>query len=229
MKTINYLCHTFVPDLIKNEAIAIDCGANCGGFARWLSQNSSCEIYAFEPDPRLFPNLPKLDRVEYLQLAVDGKSGAIELGLGDQVCSSVVYRESSQQASVSVKSICLNDFCKARGISRIGFIKMDIEGAEISVLDSMSDELLRNTKQMTVEFHDFLDANDLPKIAKTVQRIKDLDFYFLRLSRHTWGDCIFINKRLVPMTFLDRIKLVLLAKYLPGLQRLLARVLGKKN
>ena len=229
MKTINYLCHTFVPALIKDETVAIDCGANHGDFARWLAENSSCQVYSFEPDPRLFPNLPKLERVEFLQMAVDGKSGTIELGLGEQVCSSVVYRENRHQASVSVKSISLNDFCKERGIIRIGFIKMDIEGAEISVLDSMSDELLRNTKQMTVEFHDFLDENDLPKIAKTVQRIKDLDFYFLRLSRHTWGDCIFINKRLVKLTFLDRVKLFLFAKYLPGIQRILARVMGKGN
>ena len=78
----NILCHSFSSDLLQEAKVAFDCGSNKGEFAQWLSENTSAEIHSFEPDPNLYPLLPKLDRVTYHEAAVSGKDGVVELAVG---------------------------------------------------------------------------------------------------------------------------------------------------
>jgi FkbM family methyltransferase len=229
MKIVNYLGHTFVPSFFSAGGIAIDCGSNHGGFARFLSEESQLVVHSFEADPRLFARLPKLPRVNFCEFAIAGESGTIELGLGDEHCSSVVYRENAKQNTVTVPAISLDEYCEKHAISVIDIIKMDIEGAELDVLESISEKILQNTKQITVEFHDFLNAADLPRIEQIVARMKSAGFYFLKVSKHTWGDCLFLNQRLLKVNASTKFSLALRGKYLPGLGRVLNRLLKRKQ
>jgi FkbM family methyltransferase len=225
MKILNLLCHSFVPSIAIQAKIAVDAGANEGGFSKWLNENTQAQIFAFEPDPRLFGKLPKLSRVEWIEKAIDGESGSFELRLGEATCSSAVYSESSSQSSVEVRKTSLDDFCNERGITEIDFIKIDIEGAELSLLEKTSDRLLRNTTQITVEFHDFLRAEDLPQIKAVVARLRSLGFYFVRFSFNTWGDCLLINQHRYPITFLDKLRINIFGKYIPGGMRLIKKAI----
>jgi FkbM family methyltransferase len=42
------------------------------------------------------------------------------------------------------------------GVAEIEVLKLDIEGAELEVIDSLSDDFFHNVGQLTIEFHDFL-------------------------------------------------------------------------
>lgn len=228
MKIVNYLGHTFVPSFFSAGGIAIDCGSNHGGFARYLSDESELVVHSFEADPRLFARLPNLPRVHFCEFAVAGESGTIELGLGDEHCSSVVYRENAAQNTVTVPAISLDEYCGKNAITGVDLIKMDIEGAELDVLESISERLLKQTKQITVEFHDFLNVADLPRIKRVVDRLKSLGFYFLKVSKHTWGDCLFLNQRLLNVKASTKLSLAMRGKYIPGMGRVLNRLLNRK-
>jgi FkbM family methyltransferase len=225
MRVANLHCHSFLPELASRAEIAFDCGANHGDFARWLSGNTTARIYSFEPDPRLYAALPVLPRVTYFPLAIDGSSGFTTLALGDNTCSSMVYKN-SDQAEVQVATTSLDDFCTAQGIDRIDFLKLDIEGAELSTLENMRERLLRSIAQITVEFHDFFSPADVPRIRAVVQRLRDLDFYFFCFSHYSWGDCLFLNKHQVDMGLFRRAGLLAAGKYLPGAARFVRRKLG---
>lgn len=223
IRIINHLAHSFAPDLLKEAEIALDCGANRGEFSRWLSEHSTAQVHSFEPDSRLFSKLPSLPRVTFHPLAVDGESGEFELALGESNCSSAVYREREKQEVIQVRKTSLDDFCSAHGIRRIDFLKLDIEGAELSVLERTSDSLLLGTIQITVEFHDFLRKGDIPRIAGIFGRMKRLGFYGVRFSHFSWGDCLFLNKRYVSLSVVDRIGIHLFARILPGFRRFMKR------
>lgn len=226
MKIENLHCHSFIEELARQSTIAFDCGANNGDFAKWLSENTHAAIYSFEPDPRCFKRLPKLDRVHWEEIAIDGESGELELGLGSNACSSGVYRESNSQETILVKKITLDEYCLKNDIKTIDFLKIDIEGAELSVLENISEELLSSITQITVEFHDFIEKGDLPRIRQVVQRLRTQGFFFIRFSWNTWGDCLFLNQRKVPLSMAQKMKMFF-SKYLSGAQRMGRRMLKR--
>lgn len=223
MRLLNHLAHTIAPDLLLDAKLCLDCGANHGAFARWLSENTSSTIHAFEPDPGLYAKLPALDRVVYHNLAIDGESGFADLAIGVSNCSSLVYRESDSQSTVQVGKISLDDFCESHQIGLIDFIKLDIEGAEIPLLERTSATRLQSVKQISVEFHDFINHQDIPRIRGVFKRLTCLGFYAIRFSFFTWGDCLFINQKFFRLSYLHKIDMQISGKFAPGIRRFVQR------
>ena len=78
----------------------------------------------------------------------------------------------------------------------IEVLKLDIEGAELAVIDSLSDDLICRIGQITVEFHDFLGYYSTDEVVARVDRMVALGFRELFWSevRNT-GDVLLVNKR----------------------------------
>ncbi|MFM7470876.1 MAG: FkbM family methyltransferase [Nodosilinea sp.] len=225
MKIHNESGHSFIYELAQDAKVAFDCGANRGAFSRWLHDNTNAMIYGFEPDPRLFPDLPVMDRVEFVAKAVDGVEGELELALGETRCSSAIYRESDTQQIEIVPKISLEKFCEERGIHNIDFLKLDVEGAELSILENASDDFLQKITQITVEFHDFLNKSDIPRIEQISARLVKSGFWCCRFTVHTWGDCLFINERHFSLGRIEKMRLILFGKYFQGVGRIVSRLL----
>ena len=92
------------------------------------------------------------------------------------------------------------------------------------MFEGVSDAFLKNINQITIEFHDFLDINDVPKIKDIFDRMRSLGFFCVRFSHHTWGDCLFINKNCYALTMLDQIYIAYIFKYKSGLARIYKKV-----
>lgn len=213
------LCgHTFVMDFLGEASVVLDCGANHGAFSVELARKHRARVYGFEPDPRLFPRLPEVANASFFNLAVSGTGGDMILNLGEGNCSSARFSEGAGQASVTVGATTLDAFCNEKSLRAIDLLKLDIEGAEIDVLESLPQGLLAATGQITVEFHDFLDASELPRIRRVIRRMRESGFYFIRFSHHDYSDCLFINAGLHPLTAGQKAGL-LLEKYYRGVMR----------
>ncbi|SRR5258706_854187 len=228
MKVVRVCEHSFLPGAIASSDVVFDCGANRGDFSSWCSDNLDCQVYSFEPDPRLFSQLPSLRNVEFVECAISSNEAGLSLALGSERCSSGIYRESPTQPTVSVPSVSLPQFCSKRNLTSatIGLLKIDIEGAELDVLDHLPQNFLARTRQITVEFHDFLDISQIPRIRAVVGRLQACGFYAIRFSRHTWGDCLFLNRRMVAVSLPSVAKLILYDKYFAGVKRVLRRRFG---
>jgi hypothetical protein len=72
-------------------------------------------------------------------------------------------------------------------------LKVDIEGAEISVFESLSDSELLSFRQITVEFHEFLDDSLKYATYKTISRIRRLGFKMIVTSTEKFSEVLFLR------------------------------------
>lgn len=137
----NYYQHFYK---VKNEDIVIDAGANCGHlsvfFSKLVGQNG--KVFAFEPDKfninRIKHNMslnPDLtDNIVIQDLLLWDKNELIDFYEAGTVGSSAVWMPDKEHC-VKKQAVTIDDWVKDNVITKLDFIKMDIEGAEIEALD----------------------------------------------------------------------------------------------
>jgi FkbM family methyltransferase len=128
------------------DFVAIDAGANVGSWTaefRKLARGAG-RVYAFEPQPQAAAKIRGLnvDGCEVLEMALGSKEGTLPFyaaGPADTMGSLFdrhdTYAANRRQDRFDVKVIRLDDFVAANSITRIDFMKMDLEGAELEALN----------------------------------------------------------------------------------------------
>lgn len=129
-------------DLPPNSYI-LDCGANIGLSAIYLkSICPTATIESFEPDSQNFELLKKnvessnLTNVHLHKKAVWNENTTLKF-VNDGSLSSRVDMSSSNNETIGVEAVRLRDFMT----KTIDFLKIDIEGAEYTVLKDIEDKL----------------------------------------------------------------------------------------
>jgi len=134
---------------VKPGMVTFDIGANLGYFTLLLARLAGPHgrVYAFEPNPamqgRLAENIllnPGLDdgRIKLETVALGAQAGEADFfcpvqghdgagGLKDT-------RRAPLQKVIKVRVTALDEFVSARGVEKLDFIKMDVEGGELDVL-----------------------------------------------------------------------------------------------
>jgi FkbM family methyltransferase len=170
---------TAITAMLKPGDLAADCGANMGVVTERLAATGA-SVVAFEPDPFAFKTLEQkfanASNVMLVNAAVGVGSGTVRLmradNFGDNpegasVKSTILDggRRIDAENAVEVPLIdfpsWVADQVKARG--EIAFIKMDIEGAELDILEKMdSEQLFVNVRCLVAETHErkFKDLRD---------------------------------------------------------------------
>jgi len=180
-----YISYVKLYALIKQDlsnTIILDCGANQGSISA-LFARTGAQIFAFEPDPLAFSVLEKkflqYPMVECVQKAVWINEGTINLYLHmsqegknvDFTVSSSIIKEKvnvCESNAVEVATINLLEFIR-QSDTRISVLKMDIEGAEVELLNKIFDENLhQKIDLMLVETHE----NKIPAHVKPIQELK---------------------------------------------------------
>lgn len=203
--------------------VVVDLGMNKGEFSDWIIRNTDARCVGVEPVPELFRSLPRSDRIEPEQAAVGARSGRQSLYVPRDTCASLasagLTREGDQ---VEVEVMTLAALMRAHRIEWIDLLKIDIEGAEIELLEGLDKATLGRIGQMTVEFHDFVRPSDRPRVAQVVARIRDSGFYVLNFGQRNFTDVMCLNRAAFDVNLGLRARLVT-AKYARGARRLMAR------
>ena len=80
----------------------------------------------------------------------------------------------------------------------VDLLKMDIEGAEVAALNSLSTETLKRIKQITLEFHDFMFQSQKRDVANICNLLQQQGFYFYDFSLdEDRRDVLLIRKELI--------------------------------
>ena len=153
-----------IPRLVKPGDIACDIGANVGVYTVLLSRlcGRSGRVWAFEPVPDTYWRLRetlalnRCDNVAPVQAAIADTDGTARMNLFKPQFSewntlgkpSMLTRDGrrvSPGESVQVPSHTLDQFCDEHRIERIHFLKVDVEGFELSVFRG-AETLLREQR-----------------------------------------------------------------------------------
>jgi FkbM family methyltransferase len=212
-----------LPWLICRDGVVFDFGVYDGGFSRRVAPLCK-RVVGFEPDPSWQGKLSLPDNVRVMPQALAVQAGTLRLHVNRKMCSSLHYAD-VDAAGIEVAAISLEQALALEPSERVELVKMDIEGEEVEVLNGASQRLFDRIVQMSVEFHDFIDPSSLPGIRATIARIEGYGFLALKFSWRSYGDVLFVNRRLAPISLLDRIYLVGFHKYARGIARVAGRLM----
>lgn len=152
--------------LLKPGDIVYDLGANVGDVTVPLAQTGAT-VHAFEPDPFAFEKIKArvdgMDNVVLHNAAVDAKEGEITLyraqnfddnPMGGSVKSTIVAGGRNINEDDGIKVQLVNFLALLRKQidenGEIALVKMDIEGAELELLEAMLEEDLFDHIRLTV-------------------------------------------------------------------------------
>ncbi|MCB9830864.1 MAG: FkbM family methyltransferase [Planctomycetes bacterium] len=144
----------------------VDAGANIGLASLWFKARCpEARIAAFEPDADNADlarrNLAGHAGCAVHEIALDRVTGRASLHRGDHDAVHSLVDDSAQAGSVEVETRTLADFMASSGESRIDVLKLDVEGAELRVLEGMGDWLDRTTLVIGELHEAFVSAAEL--------------------------------------------------------------------
>ncbi len=218
--------HSLRPRALGADSVVLDLGANRGRFSQKMVDRFGSRCFAVEASAQMYDTLHDTDRIQNFHCAITGRNGQVAIYPGDnELAASTSSGDGSRQPSEFVDSIRLDDFVDAQGIGRIDLLKMDIEGAEVEVFDSLSDEFLRGIAQISVEFHDFCGLVSEDDVARIVARLEGLGFHGFKMSRNGHQDTLFVNRALLPMSELEAFYIRHVARHALGVMRVVLRAM----
>lgn len=215
MKTITLNEHTFILELLSQKPIIVDLGCCCGGFLSKVKESINYEkIIGIEANPINYETVKGYSdtNIVILNKAVcsekrSEKEITFTVDLNDTHVGSFVFDEKSAALCRSTKTlqkftvptIKISEIFSEYQLDYIDLLKIDIEGAEWEILNDLNDAYFEKIKQISVEFHDFIDPSMKPKTQEVISKLKSLGYEMIH-SGAPWFygtkhfDCLFYKK-----------------------------------
>ena len=183
---------------INDSDIVIDIGAHIGLFALFASQFcKQGKIFCFEPIKENYEllveniNSNKIKNIIPFNFAVSKEADSVKIFLNDDYSGHSMFLETNN--FVIVKSKSLLDIFSENNIQECNFLKLDCEGAEYDIINSLPSDFLNKIKKSVIEYHL---ADTHPKLLE--QLIKKLrKCSFIVNTRPLFSDIgfLFANKK----------------------------------
>jgi len=187
--------------LLKKESVFFDIGANIGWFSVLASKKIMSEggIHAFEPAPNIHEELIKNlslnnkngDKIFINNMALGGEAGTVVIHSFPEKAhghSSIkdVYGTGSIEGEVEM--ITLDQYIADNGIDNVDLIKLDVEGAEMMVLDGASNLLNgKNTPTWFIEMNEETAKAFNYECFELIERILNTGDYALYKVAGAWS------------------------------------------
>lgn len=140
---------SFLKSQIKKGDVVLDIGSNIGFYTKIMSElaGEKGKVHSFEPDKINFKHLKNsvgsLPNVVLNNKAVSDKTGKLEIFTSHRLnVDHRTYKPEKYESSYFIDAIALDDYLKEN--TRVDFIKMDIQGAEMFALKGMKKILTEN-------------------------------------------------------------------------------------
>lgn len=132
----------FVRRLLPPGGRAVDVGANYGIYtlALALAAGGRGRVWSFEPTPRTAEHLAHtlalnaLPQVELLRKAVAGRSGTARFRVGEEAELNALADDGAAGA-IEVPAASIDDLAREHAWDDIDFVKIDVEGHELEVVE----------------------------------------------------------------------------------------------
>lgn len=189
---------------LKGNNIFLDIGANIGFYSFLaLKKRGFKKSYCFEANPDTFKVLKKNvslngcdDKIILNNIALGSKKSKLNFAKnkfhtgGSRVIDINNYKSSKDEKIISVEQVKLDSYVRDNklNVSKISFIKIDVEGHEYEVLKGMSNTL-KNVSKGTRIFIEIWGKNKYRKDSLDL-----LDFYGFRIKESLGDNYLFIKE-----------------------------------
>lgn len=151
---------------IDADAVCLDVGANIGIYTLAMSMLAPRGVvHAFEPAPQAFKHLTRnlaensVSNVKAHNVAVGEEAGPVEfrenaefLAGSFRIEPDSLLGRTLRDEIITVPCTTLDDFVSERGIGRVDFVKIDVEGGELQVLRGARRTLEAHRPAVLLEF-----------------------------------------------------------------------------
>jgi FkbM family methyltransferase len=198
--------HSFFATLLARPAAVADFGAHRGEFfAAFTSEYPVSRALLIEADPALAESLKQAfgneADVVHAAAVAEKKQGTVKFTRSTEPESSSVFSEWSAAHGiadqVTVPTLDFSDAVKRLG-GRLDLIKMDVEGAEIGILESANASDLVSCGQLTVEFHDKRPPFTRRDVDRVCGRMRAEGYAIVIANWPKLDDVLFVNLKSVP-------------------------------
>jgi len=157
----------FINNYVTNGMTVIDVGAHIGLLSIVMAKKTGAngQVFSFEPTPSTFAILKKTieinevkDVVHPINKAVAEKAGKTSFYVTDIAAHnsnslSNNERNYGNEKKIDVDLISIDELVQEKNISKVGFIKIDAEGAEYAVLKGATNTIEKQRPKMILALH----------------------------------------------------------------------------
>jgi FkbM family methyltransferase len=170
---------------IRPDDLVLDVGANVGLFtllAARLARRG--RVLALEPHPANFMRLKQhvaaagVTNVALLQVAVGPEPGLQELRCKTFTKHSLqlpgtgeAQQRGGSDVGLQVQVIRLSDLIGPSGLSRVDYLKVDTEGSELAILESLPQHKAQLVHRIVLEYHDLASKGVRSRIAALLRSL----------------------------------------------------------
>jgi len=193
----------FCPDFIADDSIIYSLGVgNDIEFDVLLIQNFQSLVHAFDPTPyamewidnQILPN-----NFKFHPWAVSGKNGILRMyqrvnrkGQQSRVMWTAVTDQLDDVDAIEAEKYSLQTIMDKLGNKKIDLLKMDVEGSEYEIIDTILDMKFKPS-QLLVEFHHRFSGIGLKKTVNAISNLREVGYKIFAVSK-TGREISFIYK-----------------------------------
>ncbi len=155
---------------VQEGDVVLDVGAHLGGFTRIALDRGAAKVVAFEPHPvtaecfrRTFADEIREGRVVLIEGAAWKEAGSLTF-----VGESHLFQTATEpdvEEGLTVEAVTIDETIASLGLSKVDFIKMDIEGAERHALTATRQAISANKPRLAIcTYHLPDDPVEIPKV-----------------------------------------------------------------
>jgi FkbM family methyltransferase len=161
---------------VEKDDVVVDIGFNCGLFAIDALEYQPKVIYGYEPNKKLVDNFEQLGIKNIIvnNSAVSNESGIAPFYENEYAGMSSMYSDINSATTLRTYDVSVLKFNSLFADTIIDYLKIDCEGGEYAIFESMSNEYLSNNiRKIALEFHH--NIND-EKVKNLIYKIEGCGF-----------------------------------------------------
>jgi FkbM family methyltransferase len=193
--------HTFLKGYLNRAGSVIDLGMNKGDFARIMHDTYGSRVIGAEANPVLAAKLSGSNGIVCKNVAISDSNGNVKFSINEDSEASTIVSDSTpiSDTVIPVPSITLSKFLREAEVEQVDLLKIDVEGAELDIIETTDPDIFRRCTQITVEFHRFLYPSHAPRIEKAIALMSGLGFRYIDFSNER-TDVLFINSNKIDLS-----------------------------
>jgi FkbM family methyltransferase len=171
-----------IPPDLNSKSVVISGGGFVGEWDYYMMKTYDCHLHIFEPFPENFEQLVELfrgkDKVGLHEVALFNKDGFYPLHLIEKDNGHSLHDRSHDRIVVStmqVRCVRLKTFIEDKLNIDIDFLKLNVEGAEVEILQDIDKELAKKIKWICFSSHESKITTE-EKHQATLQHLRNIGY-----------------------------------------------------